>query len=48
MAVAVRGAQREFQGSQVAAPVFRDVAIGLASLWGLPPESQGAAARGEP
>jgi len=39
IAVAVRGARRQYQGSQLAAPVFRDLAIGLASAWSLVPDT---------
>ena len=33
----VRGAKREYQGSQVAAPIFRDATATLLSLQGIPP-----------
>lgn len=38
VAVMVRGAQREFQGSQLAAPIFRDISGVLFSLYALAPE----------
>lgn len=37
VAVMVRGAKREYQGSQVAAPIFRDATATLLSLQGIPP-----------
>lgn len=37
VAVMVRGAQREFQGSQLAAPIFRDISGALLSLYALAP-----------
>lgn len=37
VAVMVRGAQREFQGSQLAAPIFRDISGVLFSLYALAP-----------
>ncbi|GHF58013.1 cell division protein FtsI (penicillin-binding protein 3) [Deinococcus metalli] len=37
VAVMVRGAQREYQGSQVAAPIFRDISAALVSLYALAP-----------
>lgn len=39
IAVAVQGAPRRYQGSQLAAPTFRDVVSGLASLWSVVPET---------
>lgn len=41
VAVMVRGAQREFQGSQLAAPIFRDISAVLFSLYALAPEGGG-------
>lgn len=38
--VMVHGAQKDHYGSQLAAPIFRDVAADLMSQWGLPPEAQ--------
>lgn len=42
VAVMVRGAQREFQGSQLAAPIFRDISGVLFSLYALAPEAADA------
>ena len=38
VAVMVRGAKREFQGSQLAAPIFRDVMSSLLSLYAVSPQ----------
>lgn len=38
VAVMVRGAKREYQGSQLAAPIFRDVTSTLLSLYAMRPE----------
>ncbi|GAA5512293.1 putative peptidoglycan D,D-transpeptidase PbpC [Deinococcus carri] len=38
VAVMVRGAKREYQGSQLAAPIFRDVTSALLSLYAIRPE----------
>lgn len=38
VAVMIHGAQGEYQGSQVAAPVFREIASGMLSEWGTAPE----------
>ncbi|WP_370567329.1 peptidoglycan D,D-transpeptidase FtsI family protein [Deinococcus sp. DB0503] len=38
VAVMVRGAKREYQGSQLAAPIFRDVTSALLSLYAIGPE----------
>lgn len=38
VAVMVRGAKREFQGSQLAAPIFRDVMSSLLSLYAVGPQ----------
>lgn len=40
VAVMVRGAQREYQGSQLAAPIFRDVSAALLSLYALAPDDR--------
>lgn len=45
VAVMVRGAQRDFQGSQLAAPIFRDISGALFSLYALAPEGDNASAR---
>jgi cell division protein FtsI (penicillin-binding protein 3) len=36
---------KRFHGSQVAAPVYRDIASGLLALWGIPPAALGQKAR---
>lgn len=38
IAVAVRGARRHYQGSQLAAPLFQTITSELAASWALPPE----------
>jgi len=38
VAVMVRGAKRDFQGSQLAAPIFRDITSALMSLYAIVPE----------
>lgn len=38
VAVRVRGAKREYQGSQLAAPIFRDVTSALLSLHSVRPD----------
>ncbi|GGJ18067.1 peptidoglycan D,D-transpeptidase FtsI family protein [Deinococcus roseus] len=38
MVVMVHGAKKNHHGSQLAAPIFRDVASEMLSAWGLPPE----------
>lgn len=38
MVVMVHGAKKNHHGSQLAAPIFRDVAAEMLSAWGIPPE----------
>lgn len=38
MVVMIHGAKKNYHGSQLAAPIFRDVAKEMLSMWGLPPE----------
>ena len=39
MVVMVHGAKKQYHGSQLAAPIFRDVAAEMVSQWGLAPET---------
>lgn len=48
LAIAVRGARHHYQGSQLAAPVFRDVTGELAALWGLPPQPEATCTGAQP
>lgn len=43
LVVMVHGARKEHHGSQVAAPIYRDIAAEVLSEWGLPPEEPAAA-----
>ncbi|WP_245872700.1 peptidoglycan D,D-transpeptidase FtsI family protein [Deinococcus planocerae] len=44
VAVMVRGAKREYQGSQLAAPIFREISSALLSLYAVRPETSPPAA----